>query len=394
MTLTALQSHNIEKAIAEGRQVEAVKLYRDAIKCDLLEAKTAIDAMTAELQERKPWIFRTSASTTEKAIRPARFRPQTLILFLLVDALIVGAIIFYFFMRDDSAHQAASTTNSVIQSAANQSKGSPRRVSLPKQVAESDYQAALHEGDTFRRLYLAKIDSAAYQRRKSGDSRSVDTSEIERKIKSARSHKAAKRELPAGQTLGEIRHSSSQPSLDGVFSEGEWDEATFFIADKQADTRLYLKIVGEWLFIGCDAPAEKTSGGYDQLRVYFHTGLLSKLVNERIHLGRSGGITSIRQTRFRWQGAPPASDKERWKKYAINDWGLYQHAYGASSMTRGHRQYEAAVHLGETGLHPAVPFTLYAEIETDPLRNAEGKFVERQYLGFLGSEQQPLWLQF
>ena len=63
-------------------------------------------------------------------------------------------------------------------------------------------------------------------------------------------------------------------------------------------------------------------------------------------------------------------------------------------MTSGHRQYEAAILLGEAGLHPGVPFTLYVEVETDPLKNAQGKFMERQYLGQFGDQHQPQWMMF
>ena len=61
-------------------------------------------------------------------------------------------------------------------------------------------------------------------------------------------------------------------------------------------------------------------------------------------------------------------------------------------MTSGHRQYEAAVLLAEAGLHAGVPFTLFAEIETDPLKDEDGKFVERQYLGELGTQDNPRWI--
>lgn len=63
-------------------------------------------------------------------------------------------------------------------------------------------------------------------------------------------------------------------------------------------------------------------------------------------------------------------------------------------MASGHRQYEAAIHLGEAGLHSGIPFTFYAEIETDPLKNQQGKFVERRYLGQLGSRENPQWLMY
>ncbi|WP_269617699.1 hypothetical protein [Zhongshania sp. BJYM1] len=44
--------------------------------------------------------------------------------------------------------------------------------------------------------------------------------------------------------------------------------------------------------------------------------------------------------------------------------------------------------------HSKVPFTVYAEVETDPLKDEKGKFVERQYLGELGDERNPVWMVF
>ena len=202
------------------------------------------------------------------------------------------------------------------------------------------------------------------------------------------------RTAPIGTSPVTIKQSDRQATLDGVIDSDEWTDATRIVVNEESNTTLYLKTDGQWLFIACDTPQEKSPQGYDQLRVYFHAGLSTNLVNERIHIGRASGVTSIRQTNFRWTGSPPENNDERWKKYAISDWGIYKHAYGTSSMSSGHRQYEAAIYLGEAGLHPGVPFTLYAEVETDPLKNDQGKFVERQYLGELGDQQNPVWMVF
>lgn len=191
-----------------------------------------------------------------------------------------------------------------------------------------------------------------------------------------------------------VAFSSSRPKIDGVLDEGEWREAIQCTLNTELATRIFIQTDGTWLFIACDAPAEISTAGYDQFRLYLHAGPFSKLVNERVHIGRAGSLTSIRQTRFRWQGEPPTEENERWKRYKISDWGIYQYAVGTSSMFAGHRQYEGAIHLGEAGLTAGSPFTLYVEVETDPLRDDKGKFVEQRHPGTLGNEDNPEWLMF
>ena len=57
----------------------------------------------------------------------------------------------------------------------------------------------------------------------------------------------------------------------------------------------------------------------------------------------------------------------------------------------GNRHYALAINLAEAGLREGIPFPLYVELETDPLKDEQDKFVKRQYLGELGNEQQPVW---
>jgi hypothetical protein len=145
------------------------------------------------------------------------------------------------------------------------------------------------------------------------------------------------------------------------------------------------------LYIACDAPAETTEDGYDQLRFYVHIGLTPLMVNERVHVGHtSGRLGGIRQTTVRWQGAPAANDGERWKNAEINDWRIYQKAVGASTID-GHRRYEAALDLDETGLFVGVPFTARVEVESDPRRDATGGFRGRTIIGELGRPIAPVW---
>ncbi|CAA0082614.1 Uncharacterised protein [Zhongshania aliphaticivorans] len=404
MALTALQAYDIEKALTKGQKIEAIKLYREATSCDLSHAKAEVEKILVTLKKQKPWYFNDDLPQDTGVLPNSKpktfgFNKSFLAMFFLVDTLIFAGIIYYFVLRDSPAsspRQKVQTTQ-VAQPTQNtaSTQGRPKSISLPRDIKPSINTDILAAGDSFDSLYQTKLSKTSYIRRKSSSkSSSYDSSGIERKIKTARSNLAQSRIADAGITPNRIQFSEHQANLDGVIDKGEWDDATALVVDEASQTVLYFKTDGQWLFIACDAPQEKSAKGYDQLRVYFHAGLTPNLVNERIHIGRSSGVTSIRQTTFRWQGKPPQNNEERWKKYAINDWGLYRHAYGTSSMRSGHRQYEAAILLAEAGLHRDAPFTLYAEIETDPLKNAEGKFVERQYLGALGDENNPLWMVF
>lgn len=404
MALTALQAYNLEKALGRGSHIEAIKLYREATGCDLTTAKLEVDKFAAELKERKPWLFKDQPlpSSTDHnrggGTGKARFTPRALVLFLLVDALIFAGIIYYFvFYQPErrSEHSIEPRHSQSAPSADTASQGHPASETLSVAPKADSYAAAINPNDTFASLYREKIQSRDYIRRKSSPGgRHHDDSEIERKIKSLRSELARQRAFPDGEAASFIPSTAVKPRIDGIIDPDEWQDASNIVIDTTFNTRLSLQTDGQWLFIACNTPAETTAGGFDQLRVYFHAGLDEGLVNERIHVGRSSGVTSIRQTRFRWQGPAPTEDDERWKKYNISDWGLYQYAVGTSSMAAGHRQYEAAIHLGEAGLHPGVPFTFYAEVETDPLRNSDGKFMERRYLGQHGSEAQPAWLVY
>jgi len=401
MKLTALQTYNIEKALTKGKTIEAIRIYREATGCSLVEAKTEIDRLKAVLKVQKPWYFKDenldAKSVSEEHAPNKALRMSTVFFVFIVVDLIIFAGLMYFKVFDSDAALAPVARSSSAQALLPQAKsqGHATRIELPSVVDASSYSANLAPDENFKSLYKNKINSAVYIRRKSSSaSSSYDDSLLERKIKSARSLLAAQRSAPAGQPINSIARSAKRPELDGVMSDGEWSEASQIVVDDALQSRLYLQSDGEWLFIACDVPEERSAKGYDQCRIYFHAGLLAKLVNERIHIGRSAGLTSIRQTQFKWQGEAPKTNDERWKKYSISDWGVYQYAYGSSSMVSGHRQYEAAIHLGEAGLHAGVPFTLYAEIETDPLKDEQGKFVERRYLGELGSRSSPVWMVF
>ncbi len=214
----------------------------------------------------------------------------------------------------------------------------------------------------------------------------------ERRIKQVRAEIARKASPPPGAKVLTIPlHTATSPAVDGVIRPDEWaSAATINIPGEKS--RLLLTASASTLFVACDVPDEKTEKGFDQFRFYIHIDASPLLVNERIHLGRYNRprkLRGIRQTRFRWKGEVPTSSEERWKKYDLSDWCIYDHAVGASTLNP-HRQYEAALNLKEIGLHLGIPFPAFVEIETDPTYEGK-KFKRRNYLGHLGSQKKPVW---
>lgn len=248
--------------------------------------------------------------------------------------------------------------------------------------------------DELRQAYEAKLANDAYVSYKTNSSgRGFQDFEEEARIKAIRTRIASEVKAPAGSKLVHIPIVNTTPVLDGGFSEGEYDgAATFAIGCDGAETTLYLMATRENLYIACDVPADTTKDGFDQLRFYYHLNISPLIVNERIHVGKScNQLGGIRQTEVRWQGGPPANNDERWKKYAISDWSIYQHAFGASSVKQGHRRFEAVLNLAESGLSIGTPFPARAEVETDPIRDSKGKFKKRTYVGRMGEQTAPVW---
>lgn len=136
-------------------------------------------------------------------------------------------------------------------------------------------------------------------------------------------------------------------------------------------------------YFAADVPADTTSEGFDQFRVWFHIGLSPWLDNERAFVGRAGEVSSLRAMRFPWGDHAPRSRTH---------WHIYERARGASSVS-GHRRFELALDLDEAGIAPGVAFPLWLEVEGDPQRDAAGKFKARTDLGRAGSHQAPLWLR-
>lgn len=405
MSLTKATRYEVEQLIVDQRRDEAIQRFRDATGTGARGAARAIDRIAADLYARKPWMFQ------EPPQRPPSTRllsKPAILLFLVFDLVLFAGVMYWFFAPDAlpgpaappqqvgdrytgepaSSPTAITTRSPAIALAGRQGDA----VALPV-PDPATYMAALRSEDTFASLYADKLADSGYVARKSDPSRSrgVDRSPVEQRIKALRSRAASARVAPSDDAVIAIPRVAQAPRIDGRLEQREWERAVALQLEEAPATTLYLVSDGEWLFVGCDARDETTAGGYDQLRVYLHAGLLPGLVNERVHLGRGEGVTTIRQTTMRWTGPPPGRDEERWKRFDISDWGIYRYAIGKSHL-QGHRQYEMAVHLGEAGIASDAPFTLFAEVETDPQRDAHGGFEARRYLGRFGSQEAPLWM--
>ncbi|HPF37085.1 MAG TPA: hypothetical protein P5081_11870 [Phycisphaerae bacterium] len=258
--------------------------------------------------------------------------------------------------------------------------------------AQIDLTASEHE--QLRDAYEAKLanpDYADYKTNSNG--RGFQDFAEETRIKEIRTKIAAGVKAPAGTKLFHIPVVDATPVLDGGFGEGEWDKAArFSIGVNGADTTLYMMATRENLYLACDVPSDTTKDGFDQLRFYYHLNISPLIVNERIHVGKSSEkLGGIRQTEVRWTGDAPAGDNERWKKYAISDWSIYERAFGASSVKQGHRRFEAVLNLAEAGLPVGAPFPARVQVESDPIRDSKGKFKRRTYVGEMGDQTAPIW---
>lgn len=206
---------------------------------------------------------------------------------------------------------------------------------------------------------------------------------FEQWTKAARSRLAAARTLPPGQAATTIPRSISVTDIDGEIDD-EWEDALRLpMSPEILGSAAFIKSDGKFLYLAGDAPADTTSDGYDQFRFWFHIGLSPALENERIFVGKSGDISTLRTVHFQ--------QKIRKQDYRV-DKQIYELACGTTSMN-GHRRFELALNLEESGIKPGAPFPAWIEIEGDPLADANGKFTHRTNLGQIGSKDVPLWFR-
>lgn len=207
---------------------------------------------------------------------------------------------------------------------------------------------------------------------------------IEEWTKAARARLAARRELPPGTTAMKVPLVTVPPRIDGVIGEDEWRGALRITLEPAGlGSTVWLQSDGMALFAAADVPADVTTTGFDQFRLWFHLDLSPWLSSERAFLDSTGSVNVLRTMRFPWGNNPP---RER------TVWHTHRRAVGATRVD-GHRRYEMALDLEEAGIRPGVPLPVWIEIEGDPQRDAAGKFKARTSLGEVGRYRVPVWLK-
>lgn len=267
----------------------------------------------------------------------------------------------------------------------------------PRNIArEMDTLDAKQYDGVIAALYRSKLANRDYLAWKSGKYSSKEFQDFREEdwIKQARAVVAQRVALPEGARVQTIPLAKSPPPLiDGRLDDEIWDEALRLPLEESLQANaLWLAANEEYLYLACDAPGEITEKGFDQFRFYFHLNLTSLIRHERVMLTPPGALRSGRRTLVEWEGTTSNDEDGRWKGYPIDDGDIFWLSETSSSL-RSHRQYEARLLLREIGITAGVAFAAFAELETDPLRDKQGKFNRRVELGRLGSAQAPIWLR-
>lgn len=267
----------------------------------------------------------------------------------------------------------------------------------PRNVArEMETLGATQYDGVIGALYRSKLANRDYLAWKSGKYSSKEFQDFreEEWIKQARAAVAQRVAPPEGARVQVIPLAKGSPPLiDGRLDDPIWSEALRLPLEESLQANaLLLAADKEYLYLGCDAPGEITEKGFDQCRFYFHLNLTSLIKHERVMLTPPGTLRSGRRTEVEWEGPPSVDEDEGWKGHPINDGDIFWLSEASSSL-RSHRQYEARLQLTEIGITAGVAFAAFAELETDPLRDRQGKFNRRVELGRLGNAQAPMWLR-
>jgi len=236
---------------------------------------------------------------------------------------------------------------------------------------------------------LCKIQRTDYQMAKTG--RLLDRGQPfpeERFIRALISRLTELRPPPGGLPIQTIPVIAMPPAIDGTITPGEWDGAiTLDVPDSH--TRILLAAHQDRLYLAADVRDETTSDAWDSLRLILHQHLSPWLDEEYIFVYGRGNVNSgCRISQVKWPHPPPPGgfpDAEGWKRYRLNECGLYHQVQGGSTF-EDHRVYEVSLDLAETSIPQGHPFPLRLEIETAPEYSSDtatGKrrFSHRNYLG-------------
>lgn len=271
--------------------------------------------------------------------------------------------------------------------------GRPVTIDSEKHFGATQTATNVAAHEDFVAAFKAKLSNPEYIARKNSGriNRDFQDFEEERGIKVARAKIAADILAPSGISPISIPVQDGRlPIIDGSINNSEWSEAINLpMGSRENGTQLLLLASKSRLYLASNVPKDVTGEGFDQFRFYFHINTLPELEHERVHVANNGPATSFRQTNFHWEGEPQKNEKDRWKNFKISDSAIFKMYDGASAI-EGFRRYEAFIDLQESGLPVGVPFPMWFEVETDPTR-VDGKFKNRNYLGKLGSNTNPIW---
>jgi hypothetical protein len=221
----------------------------------------------------------------------------------------------------------------------------------------------------------------------------------EQPVREARDRLAAARQAPADAKVLVIPRAVAAPQLDGIVNAAEWRGALRIPLEPQnKKATVLLFIHGGTLYLAALAPGDRTPGGFDQFRFWYHVDLSPFFENERAMIagrGQAGATTrdalTLRGVRLPRPGEPIRDGLDAKALRRDVDWGVHGKLRAASTIT-GFRQYEAAIDLAEAGLGAKAPFAAYIEIEGDPQMDG-GKFKSRVHEGEIGSQARPIWLR-
>ncbi len=219
-------------------------------------------------------------------------------------------------------------------------------------------------------------------------------------IRTLRNRLAQMRPPPANTEIYKVPLVSTRPTVDGILQANEWSDA-LTLEPPGTRTRVLLIADRHRLYVAADVGDQTTPHPWNSLRLILHDQLSPWMDEEYVFVYGRGSVNSgCRISGVKWPDPPPGgfSDQDRWKRYRLNECGLYHQARGNSTL-QGHRMYEVSLDLEEAGIPHDHPFPLRLEIEDTPLESIDPatgrrRFQHRRYIGTLSpnGDRWLIWL--
>ncbi len=276
------------------------------------------------------------------------------------------------------------------------SEPSPCPVLLARmeQLVRADDVTALNRA--LREALECKIRRPSYQEAKAARDRLylLDLGQPfpeERLIRRLRDRLVLLRAVPEGVEVRRVPAAVRPPVIDGKIGEKEWTGA-LEVPVRGTRVRLRLLADPQRLYLALSVPEENSADNYSSLQVIWHQGLSPWLKQAyQFVYGRGYANSGCRISGVKWPDPPPPGGfprAERWKKYRLNECGLFTGSRGASSLSP-YRIYEFSLDRHEAGLPSGHPFPLRLVVETAP-----GQERQRNYVGPLrpSGEGWTLWV--